>query len=55
MAKPIKLVTEISNLEEIKDFLEYMNRPRTKKEKAIMEEAREIYRNTEIMGRKKTR
>jgi len=53
MAKPIKLVSEINDPDEIEAFLEYMNRPRTEKEKAIMEEAREIYKNTEVIGRKK--
>jgi len=53
MAKPIKLVSEISDPDEIKAFLEYMNRPATKEEIAFMESAREVYKNTKVIGRKK--
>jgi len=53
MAKPLKLVTELTDPEEIEDFLAYMNRPRTEKEKAIMEEARYIYKHMKVTGRKK--
>jgi len=53
MAWRLKLVNEITDPDEVKAFLEYMNRPRTKKEKEFMESAREIYKNTPVIGRKK--
>jgi len=53
MARPIKLVDEITNSDEIKAFLEYMERPATEKEIEFMRSAREIYKNTKVdYGRK---
>ena len=52
MAKPIKLVSEINDPDEIKAFLEYMERPATEEEKALGERARKIYKTTKIRKRK---
>ena len=55
MAKPIKLVDEITDPDDIKAFLEYMERPATEEEKLKMNRAREVYRNTEVIGRNKNK
>ena len=49
MARTIKLVDEIADPDAIDALIEYMNRPATEEEKAMIEEAREIYKNTEVI------
>jgi len=53
MARPMKLVHEITDPDEIKAFLEYIERPATEKEIEFMKSAREIYKNTKVIDRRK--
>ena len=48
MARPIAPTPDIETEEELESFLEYISRPRTKKEKEIFTEAKEVYKNTKM-------
>ena len=49
MARPIPPTPDIETEEELEAFLEYMNRPPTKKEIERGKRAREIYKNTKVI------
>lgn len=49
MARPIEPTPEIETEEELEAFLEYMNRPPTKKEIQMGKEARKVYKNTKFV------
>ena len=49
MARPIPPTPDIETEEELKAFLEYMNRPPTKEEIKMVKEAEEIYKNTKLV------
>lgn len=49
MANPIEPTPDIETEEELEAFLEYMNRPPTKKEKQLGKEAIEIYKNAKFV------
>lgn len=49
MAKPIPPTPDIETEEDLKVFIENMNRPPTKKEIQMGKEADEIYKNTKVI------
>ena len=48
MVRPIPPTPDVETEEELKAFLEYSNRLRTKEEKQLFKEAKEIYLKTKI-------
>ena len=48
MARPIPPTPDIETEQQPEAFLEYSNRPRTKREKQMFKEAKEIYANTKM-------
>lgn len=49
MARPIPPTPDIETEEELKAFLEYINRPSTKEEREMFKKAKEIYANTKVI------
>jgi hypothetical protein len=48
MARPIPPTPDIETEEDLKAFLEYSNRPSTKKELEFLKKSREIFKKTKI-------